>query len=136
MCKGYACVGKLRGSHSQKSVTIHIHFVEDIDRGWHCVQLDAAERLLRLPLKGAAERDVALVILHCCLQEEVYNRYYSLVMSRVAAVQKTHRLTMQNTLLDKLKEVPNLGMRQALNLSLFLADLLASQACLLPYKFH
>jgi nucleolar MIF4G domain-containing protein 1 len=100
------------------------------------VQLDAAERLLRLPLKGAAERDVALVIIHCCLQEEVYNRYYSLVMSRVAAVQKTHRLTMQNTLLDKLKEVPNLGVRQALNLSLFLADLLASQACLLPYKFH
>jgi nucleolar MIF4G domain-containing protein 1 len=83
-----------------------------------------------LPLKGAAERDISLVILHCCVQEEVYNPFYALVMSRVVRAQKTHRLTIQNVLRDKLLDLQSLGARQALNLSKFLAALLASQASL------
>ena len=57
--------------------------------------MDAAERLLRLDLKGAAQRDVPRVVLHCCLQETSYNPFYALVMARVARVSKSHRTTLE-----------------------------------------
>ena len=91
------------------------------------MQLDAAERLLRLELRGAAERDVPRVILHCCLQEQAWNPYYARVMARVAAASKSHRTTLQFMVWDKLKAVGELNARQALNFGSFLASVLADQ---------
>lgn len=93
------------------------------------MQLDAAERLLRLPLKGAAERDIPRVILHCCLQEKAWNPFYAMVMNRVAAVSKTHKTTLQFMAWDKLKALDDMNMRQSLSFGRFLAAALAAQVC-------
>jgi MA3 domain len=96
------------------------------------MQLDASERLLRLDLKGAAERDVPRVILHCCLQEKAWNPYYALVCVRVAAASKSHRTTLQFMVWDKLKALQELNARQSLNFGRFLACMLTSQVCARP----
>lgn len=44
---------------------------------------DALEKILRLNLKGAQEREIARVIIECCSQERSYNPYYSHLAERV-----------------------------------------------------
>jgi nucleolar MIF4G domain-containing protein 1 len=102
------------------------------------MQLDAAERLLRLPLRATAERDIPRIILHCCLQERAWNPYYALVTSRIAAARKSHKTTLQFMVWDKVKALNEFNPRQALNFGRFLATLLVGQVgpaflqCLLP----
>lgn len=87
--------------------------------------MDAFERLLRLPLKGAADRDIAHVLVHCCLQEEKWNPYYALVAKQLMHVAKTYKTSMQFAIQDRLRHAHNLNARQAANLAEFLAYLLA-----------
>ena len=89
------------------------------------MQMDAFERLLRLPLKGAADRDIAHVLVHCCLQEEQWNPYYALVAKQLMLVSKTHKTSMQFAIQDRLRHAQHLNARQAANLAEFLAYLLA-----------
>lgn len=44
---------------------------------------DALEKILRLNLKGAQEREIARVIMECCSQEVSYNPYYAHLAERV-----------------------------------------------------
>lgn len=44
---------------------------------------DALEKILRLNLKGAQEREVARVIVECCSQEGSYNPFYAHLAERV-----------------------------------------------------
>lgn len=44
---------------------------------------DALEKILRLNLKGAQEREIARVIVECCSQEASYNPYYAHLAERV-----------------------------------------------------
>lgn len=44
---------------------------------------DALEKILRLNLKGAQEREIARVIVECCCQEVSYNPYYAHLAERV-----------------------------------------------------
>ena len=91
------------------------------------MQLDAAEKLLRLELRGAAARDVPRVVLHCCLQEQAWNPFYAKVMARVAMAGKLHRTAVQQMVLEKARNAEELNARQVLSLSRFVASLLADQ---------
>lgn len=44
---------------------------------------DALEKILRLNLKGAQEREIARVIMECCSQEGSYNPFYAHLAERV-----------------------------------------------------
>ncbi len=44
---------------------------------------DALEKILRLNLKGAQEREIARVIVECCCQEASYNPFYAHLAERV-----------------------------------------------------
>lgn len=44
---------------------------------------DALEKILRLNLKGAQEREIARVIIECCSQERSYNPFYAHLAERV-----------------------------------------------------
>lgn len=44
---------------------------------------DALEKILRLNLKGAQEREIARVIVECCCQEGSYNPFYAHLAERV-----------------------------------------------------
>ncbi|KAF8061907.1 MRF1 [Scenedesmus sp. PABB004] len=52
---------------------------------------EAAEKLLRLPLKGDQSREVMRVLVECALQEARYNPYYGHLAARLAAVSKAHK---------------------------------------------
>ncbi|KAG4921775.1 hypothetical protein JHK82_050720 [Glycine max] len=44
--------------------------------------LDAFEKLLRLELPGKQDRDIMWVLVECCLQEKVFNKYYTVLASK------------------------------------------------------
>ena len=101
------------------------------------MQMDAFERLLRLPLKGAADRDIAYVLVHCCLQEEQWNPYYALVAKELMLAAKTYKTSMQFAVQDRLRHTHNLNARQAANLAELLAYLLAHKVCpRCPHHHH
>jgi len=53
---------------------------------------DALEKILRLNLKGAQEREIARVIVECCCQETSYNPFYAHLAERVCDRQPKLRL--------------------------------------------
>lgn len=105
-------------------LTAHIDCVSDV-REKSVLQMEAFERLLRLPLKGTADRDIAHVLLHCCLQEQQWNPYYALVSKQLMLAAKIYKVSMQFAIQDRLRHAHDLNARQAANLSEFLAYLLA-----------
>lgn len=94
--------------------------------------VDCAEKLLRLPLRGEQEREVIRVLLECCLQEGSYNPYYAHVAARIAAVSRSHKMTLQFALWDHLKRLKedevagSVDARRAANLARMMASMLAS----------
>ncbi|RKO98018.1 hypothetical protein CXG81DRAFT_28467 [Caulochytrium protostelioides] len=56
---------------------------------------EARERLDRLRLKSAQQREVMRVLVHCCLQEQSYNPYYGFLASKLARHDRGHQLTLQ-----------------------------------------
>ncbi|KAK9813973.1 hypothetical protein WJX73_007570 [Symbiochloris irregularis] len=81
----------------------------DVQRAAFCCLMgasdpaQAAERLLRLPLKGEAERTLVTVTVDCCLREAAWNPYYAHVLARLAAASKGHRTTLRVCMADRLK---------------------------------
>lgn len=91
------------------------------------VQMDAVERLVRLPLKGTADRDIAHVLLHCCMQEKRWNPFYALVASKLLVHSKAYRNSIQYAVQDRMRRISELNARQATNLAAFMAHLLTQQ---------
>ncbi|EIE19666.1 MIF4G-domain-containing protein [Coccomyxa subellipsoidea C-169] len=93
---------------------------------------DASERLLRLPLKGEAEREVVRVVLECCLQERLWNPYYAHLLASVTRAVKGHRITLQFCLWDHFKQarlrLDEGDVRRLANLARLLSMLIASKA--------
>lgn len=89
---------------------------------------DAFERLLRLGLKGEAEREVVRVPVECCLQEAGWNPYYALLLGRLAAATTSHAVTLQYCLWDHFKGVAEADPRRAAHLSRLTAALISGTA--------
>ena len=66
--------------------------------------IDAAEKLLRLNLKGAQEREIVRVTVECCMHEAAWNPYYGLLITRLCALAKGHRVTLNYCLWDFIKD--------------------------------
>ena len=49
---------------------------------------DCADKLVRLGTKNRTDREVAWVLIDCCLQEKAYNPYYALVATRLASLDR------------------------------------------------
>lgn len=65
--------------------------------------VDAVDKLMRLKLKGRQEREVVRVLLDCCVQQRVYNPYFSLVARKLCTRHGNHRLTLQYAIWDRFK---------------------------------
>ncbi|KAK5785817.1 hypothetical protein PVK06_040436 [Gossypium arboreum] len=57
--------------------------------------IDAFEKLLRLDLPGKQDRDIMRVLVECCLQEKVFNRYYTVLAAKLCEHEKNHKFTLQ-----------------------------------------
>eukprot|EP00887_Chlorella_sp_A99_P005712 scaffold1.g5712.t1 len=89
--------------------------------------VDAFEKLLRLDLKGEQEREVVRVCVEVALQEAGYNPYYALLLLRLCAASKAHRVTLQYCLWDHLKQLPGMETRRLTHLARLAAAVVAGR---------
>lgn len=57
--------------------------------------LDSVERIMRLRLSNKQEREIPLVLVHCCANEDTYNPFYSLVATKLASGDRAIRKAFQ-----------------------------------------
>ncbi|KAL3273446.1 hypothetical protein HHI36_014890 [Cryptolaemus montrouzieri] len=85
--------------------------------------LDAFEKLLHLGLKNNQEREIIHVILHCCLQENPYNKYYAVLAQKFCDLDRKYQLTIKYSIWDKLKALGEQSTNQLSNLAKLLTHL-------------
>ncbi|XP_017631111.1 uncharacterized protein LOC108473839 isoform X1 [Gossypium arboreum] len=88
--------------------------------------IDAFEKLLRLDLPGKQDRDIMRVLVECCLQEKVFNRYYTVLAAKLCEHEKNHKFTLQYCLWDHFKELDSMPLLRSMHLAKFMAEMVAS----------
>ncbi|KAJ1692845.1 hypothetical protein LUZ63_009543 [Rhynchospora breviuscula] len=104
----------------------------DLRRAIFCIimsgedYLDAFEKLLRLDLSGKQDREIMRVLVHCCLQEKMFNKYYTVLASKLCSHDKNHKFSLQYCLWDQFKELESMELNRSMNLAKFTAEMLAN----------
>jgi nucleolar MIF4G domain-containing protein 1 len=81
--------------------------------------VDAFQRIVSLKLTSKQERDIAAVVLHCCVQEKVYNPFYALVAQRFISFRHNHLITFKYAFWDWLQQVDDASLRKISHLAKF-----------------
>ncbi|XP_051131471.1 uncharacterized protein LOC127251695 isoform X2 [Andrographis paniculata] len=87
--------------------------------------IDAFEKLLRLDLPGKQDREIMRVLVECCLQEKVFNKYYCVLASKLCSHDKNHKFTLQYCLWDHFKELESMPLIRSMHLAKFTAEMVA-----------
>ncbi|XP_065852430.1 uncharacterized protein [Euphorbia lathyris] len=90
--------------------------------------VDAFEKLLRLDLPGKQDRDIMRVLLECCLQEKVFNKYYTVLASKLCEHDRNQKYTLQFCIWDQYNELESMQLLRSLHLAKFVAEMVASFA--------
>jgi len=88
--------------------------------------IDAFEKLLRLDLHGKRDREIMRVLVECCLQEKVFNKYYTVLASKLCEHDKNHRFTLQFCLWDHFKDLESMQLIRSMHLAKFVAEMVSS----------
>lgn len=88
--------------------------------------IDAFEKLLRLDLHGKRDREIMRVLVECCLQEKVFNKYYTVLASKLCEHDKNHKFTLQFCLWDHFKELESMQLIRSMHLAKFVAEMVSS----------
>ncbi|KAL6840922.1 hypothetical protein ACP4OV_029182 [Aristida adscensionis] len=104
----------------------------DIRRAIFCIimsaedYVDAFEKLLRLGLSGKQDREIIRVIVDCCLQEKMFNKYYAVLASKLCSHEKNHKFSLQYCIWDHFKELDNMELGRSRNLAKLVAEMLTN----------
>lgn len=104
----------------------------DIRRAIFCIimsaedYVDAFEKLLRLGLSGKQDREIIRVIVDCCLQEKMFNKYYTVLASKLCSHEKNHKFSLQYCIWDHFKELDNMESSRSMNLAKLVAEMLSN----------
>ncbi|CAL4938727.1 unnamed protein product [Urochloa decumbens] len=104
----------------------------DIRRAIFCIimsaedYVDAFEKLLRLGLSGKQDREIIRVIIDCCLQEKMFNKYYTVLASKLCSHEKNHKFSLQYCIWDHFKELDNMEPSRSMNLAKLVAEMLSN----------
>lgn len=95
-----------------------------------CVQdyVDAFEKLVKLGLKEVQEREIVHVLVDCCLQEKTFNQYYAFLAQKLCEFKRSHQVTFQYALWDRLKALESLTAANRANLSKLICHLISHSA--------
>lgn len=74
--------------------------------------MGAFDNLIRLGLKGQQEREIIFVIIDCCLQEKVFNPYYTHLLQKFCHFHRRYQIACQFALWDRFKELTSLSQIQ------------------------
>ncbi|CAK7341495.1 unnamed protein product [Dovyalis caffra] len=88
--------------------------------------IDAFEKLLRLDLTGKQDREIMRVIVECCLQEKIFNKYYTTLASKLCEHDKNHKFTLQFCIWDRFKELESMHLLRSMHLAKFVAEMVGS----------
>jgi nucleolar MIF4G domain-containing protein 1 len=88
---------------------------------------DAFERLLAMKLTGKQEREIILVLIHCCGQEKVFNPFYAFLAGKFASYRQGFKVTLQYTLWDCFKQLKGYPLRKLANISKLYGTLVAQE---------
>ncbi|XWS42707.1 hypothetical protein CRYUN_Cryun16bG0037300 [Craigia yunnanensis] len=88
--------------------------------------IDTFEKLLRLDLPGKQDRDIMRVLVECCLQEKVFNKYYTVLTAKLCEHDKNHKFTLQFCLWDHFKGLDSMPLIKSMHLAKFIAEMVAS----------
>lgn len=88
--------------------------------------IDAFEKLLRLDLVGKQDREIMRVVVECCLQEKIFNKYYTTLASKLCEHDKNHKFTLQFCMWDHFKELESMQLLRSMNLAKFIAEMIGS----------
>ncbi|CAN6332324.1 unnamed protein product [Urochloa humidicola] len=104
----------------------------DIRRAIFCIimsaedYVDAFEKLLRLGLSGKQDREIIRVIVDCCLQEKMFNKYYTVLASKLCSHEKNHKFSLQYCIWDHFKDLDNMEPSRSMNLAKLVAEMLSN----------
>ncbi|CAA2972835.1 nucleolar MIF4G domain-containing 1 [Olea europaea subsp. europaea] len=87
---------------------------------------DAFEKLLRLDLPGKLDREIMRVLVECCLQEKVFNKYYCVLASKLCNHDKNFKFTLQYCVWDHFKELEAMDLQRSMHLSKFIAEMIST----------
>ncbi|KAL8129472.1 hypothetical protein V2J09_018627 [Rumex salicifolius] len=103
----------------------------DIRKAIFCVimsgedYLDAYEKLMRLGLKGKQDREIMRVLVECCSQEKIFNKYYTALAIKLCE-DRNQKSSLQFCLWDQFKELDSMTLVRLMHLAKFLAEMLVS----------
>ncbi|CAM8878007.1 unnamed protein product [Rhodiola kirilowii] len=89
---------------------------------------DAFEKLLRLDIAGKQDREIVRVLVKCCLQEKVFNKYYTVLASKLCKHNKNHKFSLQYCLWDHYKGLETMELQQSMHLARFAAEMFSSHS--------
>ncbi|KAL8233344.1 hypothetical protein R6Q57_003122 [Mikania cordata] len=88
--------------------------------------IDAFEKLLRLDFQGKQDREIMRVLVECCLQEKVFNKYYCVLASKLCNHEKNHKFTLQYCIWDHYMEIESMELMRSMHLAKFIAEMVSS----------
>jgi len=108
------------------------HMNTDIRRAIFCSIVsaedytDAFMKLIKLSLKKQQEREIIYVIMHCALNENAHNPYYSYLMQKFCQYDRRFKMTLTFHSWDKFKMLNEMNKQQVFNLSCLICHLICS----------
>lgn len=84
--------------------------------------IDAFEKLLHLAIKD--HRVIVSVIIHCCLSEKAFNRYYAVLMQKFCDFDRKYQLAVQYAIWDRIKDMHSQTSIQSKNMAQLLIHLI------------
>jgi nucleolar MIF4G domain-containing protein 1 len=90
--------------------------------------VDAHARVVRLKLAKAQQPEIVRVLLECCGQEGVFNRFYALLGARLCESHREVRFAMNFAFWDVFKQLSELSLHRAANTARLLAQLVLKSA--------
>ena len=90
--------------------------------------VDAYERLLQLHLKEKQEREIVRVLLHCCGQENKFNKYYMVLAEKLCEMDPRYKFTFQLAFWDIFKIMESLKPRRLYNQARMLSGLVMNNS--------
>ncbi|CAN8255962.1 unnamed protein product [Cochlearia groenlandica] len=88
--------------------------------------IDAFEKILRLDLPGKQDREIMRVLVECCLQEKVFNKYYTVLASKLCEHDNNHKFTLKYCIWDHFKELETMSLQRSMHLAKFVAEMIVS----------
>ena len=90
--------------------------------------MEAVQNLLKLDLTKIQRREIAKIIVECCIQENPFNLYYAYLSQYLCNSARDNQVTFQYTLWDKIKNLREMSSLQTTNFIKLILHLVQSKS--------